>query len=483
MAETIRIGVEPLSWVGYEAVVYRGATVAIDPANAAARHRAVLEALVGGGGVVYSVNTGYGADASRTVPADAIGRVQLNTVRSHAQGIGDPAPETIVRGQMLLKAAAYLYGPAGLRPVVAERLVDLLNRRIHPVVPLRGSQSASGDLIPNAHVALALIGEGEVWLDGARVAAEAAGIDRWQPAMKEGVALTNDCSFAAALAIDAIRASERLVEQAELVAAMTLQALRGYPDAYDERLIACRPHAGARAAAAAMRAHLAGSTLLRHPGRPHDPYSLRCIPQVHGAIRDALSYARAALTIEITSIGDNPVVIADDDATLSGGNIHGEPIAIPMDTLAIALCELAALSQRRTQHLVDCPFDIGLPAKLTADPSEQFGMLLHNTAAAALVSELRGCATPAATESIGVDTMEDHVSMAAVAARKARHAAGLARSVVAIELLCAAQALDFQQPGNASPAVRVLHRAVREHVSFQTADRPTSTARLEELLA
>ena len=482
MAEPVTLGASALSWADYEAVVYGDAPVSIARENGAATHRAVLEQLVAAGTLVYSVNTGYGADASRTVPADAIARVQLNTIRSHAQGVGEAAPEVIVRGQMLLKAAAYVRGPAALRPVVAERLVDLLNRRLHPVVPLQGSQSASGDLIPNAHVGLALLGEGDVWQAGTRVAAAAAAIDRWRPAMKEGVALTNDCSFATALAVDAVRNADRLIERTELVAAMTLQALRGYPDAFDERIIACRPHEGARLCAAAMRQHLAGSALVRHPGRPHDPYSLRCLPQVHGAIRDALAYARRALAVELGSIGDNPVVIADDAIALSGGNIHGEPIAIPMDTVATALCELAALSQRRTHHLVDCPFDVGLPAKLAADPSEQFGMLLHNTAAAALVSELRGCAMPAAVESIGIDLMEDHVSMAAVAARKAGRACDLARAVVAIELLCAAQALDFQQPDVASLPVRALHDAVREHLPFQTVDRPTSATPLEQLL-
>jgi len=231
-----------------------------------------------------------------------------------------------------------------------------------------------------------------------------------------------------------------------------------------------------------MRELIDGSDLLRAPGRPHDPYSLRCLPQVHGAIRDALGYARAAIEVELHSIGDNPVVIEADGVALSGGNIHGEPIAIPLDTVTIALIELASLSQRRTHHLVNCPFDVGLPPKLARNPEESFGLLLLNTAAAALVSELKTLGTPVSTESIGVDAMEDHVSMAAVAARQARQATDHARTVVALELACAAQALDFQGPDRASAPTRELHRAVRQRLPFAEHDTPIDVTPLRELL-
>lgn len=476
------IGEHPLSWGEYEQVVYGDARVELAGADRVDEHRAVLERLVAGGAVVYSVNTGYGAEADRVIPGDLIAQVQLNTLRSHAVGVGEPAPRSIVRGQMLLKAQAYAQGPAGLRREVVDALIAALNSDVYPVVPLRGSQSASGDLIPNAHLGLVLVGEGEVLVAGNRRPGAESGLAPLTPAMKEGVALTNDCAFATALAVDALRAAEQTVDRAEQVAAMTLQAMRGFPEAFDERLIAQRPHPGALETATHVRRLIDGSGLLRAPGRPHDPYSLRCIPQVHGAVRDAITYARGAVEVELRSIGDNPVVMAADAVALSGGNIHGEPIAIPLDTVSLAIAELAALSQRRTHHLVNCPFDIGLPAKLSTHPGEGFGLLMLNTTAAALVSELKANASPASVESIGVDAMEDHVSMAAVAARKAAATVELARTVVAVELACAAQALDFQGPEQASPAARELHREVRELLAFVDSDVPVDVASLRGLV-
>lgn len=481
-AEPVVLDGGRLRWEAYEAVVYDGAPVRLAAHAAIEAHRAELERQVSGGAVLYAVNTGHGSDAARVVPAEAIARVQTNTVRSHAQGVGALAREVIVRGAMLVKAQAYAQGPAALSPAVADGLVGLLNAHVHPVVPLQGSQSASGDLIPNAHIGLALMGEGEVTVDGhRRPAAGALPCPPLRPAMKDGVGLTNDCAFTAALAFDAVRGATRLVERAEAVAAMSLQGLRGYPEAFDQRLVALRPHPGAVEAAAHMRDLLAGSALLRAPGRPHDPYCLRCLPQVHGAVRDALRYARGAIEVEISSIGDNPVVIAADRVTLSGGNFHGEPLALPLDTIALALAEIAALSQARTAHLVDPAWDIGLPPKLTTDPAEGFGLLMLNTAAAALVSEARVRARPASLESIGVDPMEDHVSMAAVAARGALAVLDIVRRVVAIELACAGQALDFQGPERASAPARALHAAVRERVAFVAEDGPVDIERLVEL--
>jgi histidine ammonia-lyase len=481
LADPVVIGDRPLTWGDYELVVYEGVTVEISAKSRAAEHRAVLEDLIAEGQVIYSVNTGYGAEASKRVAPEAINRMQLNTLRSHAVGIGDPVPETIARGQMLLKAQAYAQGPAGLRPDVTQVLVDALNAGAFPVIPELGSQSASGDLIPNAHLGLALTGEGEVIADGVRRPAAAAGLSSIQPAMKEGVALTNDCSFAAALAIDAVRSTGRLIEHAEQTAAMTLQALRGYPEAFDTRLVERRPHRGALETAAHLRELVSGSELLRAATRPHDPYSLRCVPQVHGAIRDAVAYARAALDVELNAIGDNPVVLADDGVALSGGNIHGEAIAIPMDTVTIAIVELATLSQRRTHHLLSGALDANLPPKLSPSHEDSFGLLLLNTAAAALVSESKTLAVPASIESIGVDHMEDHVSMAALAARKAGVVLGLARTVIAIELACAAQAIDFTGVDRASMPTKRLHQAVRQLVPFAEADAPLDVTPLREL--
>ena len=477
----VAIGGRQLSWDDYEAVVYAGAAVELSPENRVAEHRDELERQVAAGRVIYAVNTGYGASASTQVPPEAIARVQANTLRSHAQGVGEPAPEHIVRGQLLVKAQGYAQGPPAVREAVVAGLIDLLNRRWHPVVPLRGSQSASGDLVPNAHVGLALMGEGELWVEGVRRGAGEMIETPLRPEMKEGVALTNDCAFATAWAFDAVREARRLVQRTEMVAAMTLQALRGFPEAFDERLVETRPHPGAIAAAAHVRKLLAGSELLRHAGRPHDPYCLRCLPQVHGAIRDASDYARRAVEIELRSVGDNPLVFAGDGVTLSGGNFHGECLAIPLDALTLAMIELAVLSQRRTYHLVNPAFDVGLPPRLTRDP-DAFGLLMLNTSASAVVSELKTLAAPASIESIAVDHMEDHVSMAAVAARKAGAAVELARQVAAIELACAAQALDFQGAEHASEATRELHAAVRKRVAFLEADRPLPVGPLEDLL-
>jgi len=471
----------PLRWDDYEAVVYGGAEVAVGGGDAIERHRAALERQARAGERIYAVNTGYGADAGRVVPIEAAERIQRNTLRSHAVGTGDPAGEAIVRGAMLIKAQAYARGPAAVRREIVDGLLALLNQRIHPVVPLQGSQSASGDLIPNAHIGLALMGEGDVTIDGRRVPAAQAPIAPLRPAMKEGVAVTNDCALAAALGVDLVRAAMHLIDRTEDVAAMTLQALLGHPDAFDERLVAARPHRGALASAARMRSLLHGSVLLRGAQRVHDPYCLRCLPQVHGAVRDALGYARGALEIEISSVGDNPLVFADDGAILSGGNFHGEPLAIPFDTVGIALAELAALSQLRTRQLVGAGSDTGLPANLTRRP-DGFGLLMLNTSAAALVSEARTRARPASLESIGVDAVEDHVSMAAVAARGALAVLDLARRVVAIELACAAQALELRGlDGAAAPAV-ALHAATRAHVGFLDEDRPLATDELTVLL-
>lgn len=482
MVEAIVVGASPLGWDDYDAVVYGGAPVVLAPENRIDEHRAELERQLAAGQVIYSVNTGYGADAGRIIPPEAIERVQINTLRSHAMGVGAPAPEEIVRGQLLLKAQAYAQGPAAVRQVVVESLLRALNERIHPAVPLQGSQSASGDLIPNAHVGLALMGEGEVVVDGRVRPASGAGLRAIAPAAKEAVSLTNDCSFASALAFDAVRGAMRLVESTELVAASTLQALKGFPEAFDERLVGARPHSGAVVTAAHMRRLLAGSELLHAPGRPHDPYCLRCLPQVHGAVRDALQYARAAVETELSSVGDNPLVFAADRTTISGGNFHGEPIAIPLDTVAVAICELAAYSQRRTHQLVDPAFDVGLPSKLSPEPDERFGLLLLNTAAAALVSECRSLAVPASIESIAVDVMEDHVSMAAVAARKAGAVVELARRVVGIELICAVQALEFHLPARPSRPVEELCARVRERVPFVDADQPVRVEAVLDLV-
>lgn len=476
------LGRSPLGWLEYESVVYGRAGVVLADGDGVLAHRRELERQVQSGRRIYAVNTGYGSEASREVPTEALKRVQLNTIRSHAIRVGEPVACDIVRGMLLIKAQAYVQGPAAVRPVLVERLIWMLNSSIHPVVYSQGSQSASGDLIPNAQLALGLIGEGEVCVDGLVCRAVDVLPEPLELDLKEGVTLTNDVSLATSIAFDIVRTSERLIERGELIAAMTLQAMRGYPDAYDERLVATRPHPGAIASAGHMRALLAGSELVRDPGRRHDPYSLRCLPQVHGAVRDALAYARSAVEIEIRSIGDNPLVFPEEHDVLSGGNFHGAPIGLAMDALAPAMTSLAALAQRRIHHLVNPIFDVGLPRKLATNPDEQLGLLLTNTAAASLVSECASLSMPASVSSIGIDAMEDHVSMAAVAAQKLQRILVNVRRVLAIELLCAAQGLDFQRPGRASAPVESLHASVRKLIPFLGEDVPVSVSVLEELV-
>jgi histidine ammonia-lyase len=479
MSEVV-LGPGGLTREAYEAVVYASAAVRIGDRTVLDEHRAVLDRRIGEGAVIYSVTTGYGAEATRALPADALGTMQEDTVRSHAVGIGTPVPEPVVRGMLLLIAAAAAQGPPGLSPGVVDTLVALLEHRAHPIVPSQGSQSAS-DLVPAAHLALAVLGEGDVLQDGVRRAARDV-VPGVAFGPKDG-SIVNNTAYTTALSVHATRAAARLIERAESVAALTLQAVRGHPDAFDERLIALRPHPGAIAAATHLRALLAGSELVRGPGRPHDPFSLRCLPQVHGAVRDALTIVKRTLDIELRAITDNPVVLADSGAVLSGGNFHGEPLALPLDSLALGICELATLSQRRTQHLVNA--DLGgmtTPHKLSTDPQARLGMLMLPSLAAALVSECRGRTQPASRESIPVDAMEDHVSMAALAARQLLAGIELARRVVAVELAAAAQALDFLDAADASPPARDLHAHVRERLPFLEADRPIDVEVLLDLV-
>jgi histidine ammonia-lyase len=476
------LGRSPLSSAEYESIVYGGARVALDQNDQVMAHRRELERQVEAGCRIYAVNTGYGSDAGREHPTENLRRIQLNTIRSHAVRVGDPVPCEIVRGMLLIKAQAYVQGPAAVRPMLVDRLIWMLNQGIHPVVYSQGSQSASGDLIPNAQLGLGIIGEGEVCVGGEIRSASEIVPELIELDLKEGVTLTNDVSLATALAFDVVRTGERLVDSAELIAAMTLQAMRGYPDAYDERLVARRPHRGAIASAAHMRALLVGSELVRDPGRRHDPYSLRCLPQVHGAVRDALAYASGAVDVEIRSVGDNPLVFPADKAILSGGNFHGAPIVVVLDALSPALTSLAALAQRRIHHLVNSTFDVGLPKKLAANPDEQLGLLLLNTAAASLVSECAALSMPVSVTSIGIDEMEDHVSMAAVAARKLQQIVVNVRRALAFELLCAAQALDFQRPARATDPVEHLHASVRQRIPFLSEDVPIAISVLEDLV-
>ena len=379
---------------------------------------------------------------------------------------------------LLLKAAVLAKGLSAVRPALVDLICGLLNHDIVPIVPEQGSLAASGDLVPSAHLALPLLGEGEVTFAGRRATATAAlreaGLAPIQLQEKEGLALVNGTAFTLAYAVEVVILAERLLKTADAVAAATLQAMKGHVGAFSERAVAVRPFPGALAAAANMRALCADSELLAGPSnRVHDPYCLRCIPQVHGASRDAFTYVKRAIEIELDACTDNPLVF-DDGTWVSAGNFHAQPIGLPMDSAAVLVAELASISQRRTQHLVTPVYDIGLPAKLAARPDLGSGLFMANTTAAALVSENKALSFPASVDSMAVDTTEDHVSMGSVAARKSLSIVINTAHTLALELICACQALDFQAPLKASRSVQALHDEVRRTVPFALEDRSLS---------
>jgi histidine ammonia-lyase len=474
----LELGAGPLTVDDYHAVVAGTARVEVPPATRErmAVHRGSLLRQLDAGVRMYGVNTGYGADSVNALAPEFIREVQRNTLTSHAVGTGEACPDDIVRGMLLLKANVLAQGVSAVRPELVELIAGLLNHGIAPVVPAQGSLAASGDLVPQGHLGQALIGEGLVRVDGRTLSATealaAAGLEPLEPAEKEGLALVNGTMFTTAWALRNVARAERLLLAADVVAAMTMEAMNGFPTACDARITAARPHPGAVAVAANVRALTDGSALLARPkSRVHDPYCLRCLPQVHGASRDAWAYARGAVEIELDANSDNPLVIPDSDEWLSGGNFHAQPVGIPMDTLAVAVAELASISQRRTQHLVSPVYDDGLPDKLSPDPQRSIGLFMLNTTAAALVSENKTMCFPASVDSIAVDTTEDHVSMGSVAARKAAQVIANTANVLALELVCACQALDFQGVADASPAARAVHALVREQVAPLHRDR------------
>lgn len=474
---TILVGDHPLSLAEYRLVsegmaAARLAEEAVDRMN---RFRASLRRQLDRGVRIYGVNTGYGADSVTSLAPDEIRSMQRNTIVSHCVGTGSIASPEITRGMLVLKANVLAQGFSATRPVVAARLLDLLNADILPVVPEQGSLAASGDLVPCGHLAAALIGEGDVIIHGRRMSAKEAlaeaRLDTIEPEEKEGLALVNGTAFTEAIALAATLRAERLLRAADVAAAASLQAMKGFLAAFEPRAVLPRPFAGALLVAANVTRLSSGGALLEQPrSRLHDPYCLRCVPQVHGASRDAFRYVKEAVLVELNAVTDNPLVF-DDDTYLSAGNFHAQPVGLPMDMLTVLVAELASISQRRTQHLVAPVYDIGLPPKLTREPKKGLGLFMLNTTASALVSENKTLSFPASVDSMAVDTTEDHVSMASVAARKAMAVIENTAHVLAIELICTCQALDLHAPLEASPDIRAVHRMVRETVAFVAGDR------------
>ncbi|HJL14765.1 MAG TPA: histidine ammonia-lyase [Sandaracinaceae bacterium LLY-WYZ-13_1] len=445
--------------------------------------RAVVERLAEAGDDapnVYGVNTGFGALAETRIAADRIRTLQRNLVRSHACGVGPRLSTPAVRAMMALRAQTVAMGCSGARPAVVDLLVAMLERGVHPRIPSQGSVGASGDLAPLAHLALVLIGEGEAELDGelrpGHEALDAAGLAPLTLQAKEGLALINGTQLILAVGGLAVVEGERLCTHADLVGAMSLEALQGSKRPFDERIQAVRPHPGQAATAANLRRLLADSEIMeshRDCRKVQDPYSLRCMPQIHGASRDALAWARTVLEREIVAATDNPLVFADADEIISGGNFHGQPLAIALDTTAIAIAELANAAERRIEQLVNPAMSSGLPPFLAPHTGLDSGFMMAQVTAAALVSENKGLCHPASVDSIPSSAgKEDHVSMGSISARKALQVAEHVRRVLGIEAMVAAQGLDLRAPLAAGVGVRAAHRRLRERVPTLTEDRP-----------
>jgi histidine ammonia-lyase len=427
------------------------------------RSRNRVEVAMGGSRPVYALNTGVGLLANIRLEDHEIEAMQVNLIRSHCCGVGEPLATPVVRGMMLIRANVLAKGLSGIRGVVAERICDLLNVGITPVVPSRGSVGASGDLAPLAHMALVLIGEGRAEYRGevsaARVCLERAGLEPLVLLGKEGISLLNGTQAMLSIGCLRLMEMEEMFYAAQTAAALSLESLRGTAAAFDARLHEARPHAGQLLSAGHLRSLLEGSRIPRTHGegsKIQDAYCLRCIPQVHGAMWDTLAFAREVFETELNSATDNPLVF--EEGIVSGGNFHGAPLALAMDYLAIALVQLAGISERRTERLLNPSLSEGLPAFLASRPGIESGMMMMQVTAAALVAELRVLASPASTGSIPTSgNQEDFVSMGMTSALKLSQAADLARMVIAIELLAGMRAMDLR--GDTSTEVLEAARA------------------------
>jgi len=443
--------------------------------------RAALVRIVESGHPAYGVNTGFGQLENTPVTKADLLRLQENLVRSHAAGAGPPLWEDDVRASMLIRANALAKGYSGVRPEVVVLLLGMLNRGVHPVVPSRGSLGASGDLAPLAHIALVMIGEGEARKGEKRIlggaALRAAGLRPLRLEAKEGLAILNGTAVMAGLGCLLVSDALQLLKDAEIAASVSFEALRGSPAPFDPRLSRLKKQVGQQLVAGNMVKLLQDSEIVKSHKGPHrvqDPYSLRCIPQVLGACFESMHYARQVLEIEINSATDNPLIFPETGESLSGGNFHGQSLAMALDFLGLGLTVLGAFSERRTARLVD-PHLSELPPFLTEHGGLQSGMMLLQYTAAALASENKVYAHPASADSIPASAnQEDHNSMGQGAALKARHILENARRVVAIEYLCGAQGLEFRKPLKAGLGPRFAHRLIRKSIPRLTADRSMS---------
>lgn len=486
---TILLSGNPLTLEDITAVAQHGMRVALDPAARArmVASRSVVDAVLAEDTAAYGINTGFGKLSDIRIAPDQLTALQTNLVRSHCAGVGKPLSEPEARAMLLLRANVLAKGHSGVRPLLVETIAQFLNHGVHPVIPSRGSVGASGDLAPLAHLALGLIGEGEVMLRGERIATatalEQAGIQPLQLQAKEGLALLNGTQAMCAVGTLALIAANRLASLADLAGAMSLDALRGTPAAFNPRIHAARPHPGQIASAAHLMQLLSDSEI-RESHRNNDPrvqdaYCLRCMPQVHGAVRGVLAHVADVIAIETGSATDNPLIFvyADQDGgdILSGGNFHGAPIALALDYAAIALTDLMSISERRIDRLINPDINEGLPPFLSDTPGLSSGFMIAHVTAAALLNEAKVLAHPASADSVPTSGgKEDHVSMGMTAALKLKQVVANAEYLLGIEIMTAAQGLDYRLPLKASTMVEAAKRLVRTAVPRLQEDRVLS---------
>jgi histidine ammonia-lyase len=446
------------------------------------RARRLIEDMIARDMVVYGVNTGFGKLSDVSIPKEDVRKLQVNLIRSHACGVGAPLSEAETRAAMLLRANAMAKGYSGVRPLVIEQVLELLNKEVHPIIPCRGSVSASGDLAPSAHMALVLIGEGEAIYQNKRMsgaaALKAAARAPLELEAKEGLAMLNGTQFVTALGVLALLRAETLIDTADVAGAMSLEPLMGTGAAFDARVQRVRPHPGQQITAQHVLRQIAQSAIVashKDCRRVQDAYSLRCMPQVHGAVRDALRYARQILHVEINSATDNPLVFAEGEQVLAGGNFHAAPVGYALDFMAIVMADLANISERRIERLNN-PDLSGLPAFLAHRPGLSSGFMMAQVTAAALASENKVLAHPASVDSIPTSAnKEDHVSMGMAAALKLQQILDNLEAVLAIELLCACQGIDLLRPLEPGVGTKKACELVRAVVPFLEEDRPISS--------
>ena len=487
--DSVVICEEPLSLVEIVSVARRGARVELTPGakEKVEQGRKVVQEILESERVVYGINTGFGELARVKIPTDEIGALQENMILSHSAGVGPPLDPEVVKATMLIQVNSIAKGHSGARVVICQTLLDMLNKGVIPIVPAKGSLGASGDLAPLAHIVGVMLGKGEARIDGICVNGKTAmgqvGIPTIHLEAMEGLSLINGTHVMTAIGSLALYDVENLMKAAEIAGMMSLEALKGTNAAFEERIHALRPHPGQMACAENLRKLTQASEIIQshkeYVSGAHeivqDSYSLRCIPQVHGAVRDAISYVKRVIETELNSVTCNPLIFPEASYKVSlGGNFHGQPVALALDMLGIAVAELANISERRVNRLLDSHLSKGLPSFLTEKAGTHSGYMLSQYIAAALVSENKVLATPASVDSIPVSAnTEDYVCMGMHAAMKARTIIENTMHIIAIEFLCAAQALDFLAPLKPGCGTQRAYEVIRQEIPHLEEDRET----------